>query len=119
MSYKLFLDDERNPSDVTWVRYPLPSQTANNDQTWVICRSFWDFKSTLMERGLPPYFVSFDHDLGREPGRREFNGTDCAEFLIRYCKKFDFKLPDFVVHSKNPVGAQRINLAMHNAGLRK
>lgn len=90
--YEIFLDDERLP----------PS--AMHDA--VIVRDFWEFKRTLIDRGIPKY-ISFDHDLGD----MEYTGKTCAEFLV--CQLFDDVPEDiadfqFYVHSQNPIGAENI-----------
>lgn len=90
MTYKLFLDDLRNP--------------ANADWDWVIVRSSEEAMQVLHNHGMPR-FISFDHDLG---------GEDTA--IIFILKMIDMclddpstKFPrDYFVHSANPVGAENI-----------
>jgi hypothetical protein len=55
-------------------------------------------------------FISFDHDLGAGP-----TGYDVACELERLAYRGELKPPEFAVHSANPVGAQRIIMAMHSA----
>lgn len=92
--YKIFLDDERQPA--------FPNQDA------IICRSFWDFKKTICDFGVPKY-ISFDHDLG-DPDP-SYNGKKCAEFLIMMIEKDDVDVRGFTydVHSQNPIGAANIH----------
>jgi hypothetical protein len=109
-SYCLFLDDERLPKDVHWLRLP-------ENVEWVIARNYGEFVSIVEKRGLPK-FVAFDNDLCDKhyeeffaalEGKRPFNynicniktGYHCAEFLFAYCLRKACKLPDFVVHSRN------------------
>lgn len=114
MSYKLFLDDVRNPPDVKWIELPLGP--------WVIVRNFLDFKVVISNRGLPSH-VSFDHDLAAEhydsalwrkssitdyAKLKEQTGYDCAYWMTQYCIDFDQDLPSYTVHSLNPVGKDRI-----------
>lgn len=102
MGYHLFLDDERNPEDVTWVDLP------NVD--WVICRTYDEFVATVTKLGLP-VSVSFDNDLG-EPQE----GKHCAFWLV------DWMMDNHVspagltwtVHSKNPVAAETIDTYLSN-----
>ena len=115
MSYHLFLVDIRMPDDVKWVRLPQRFD-------WVIVRDYNEFVNTLNERGVPE-FVAFDHDLADihyaalQYGADyetydkfdERTGYHCAEFLLKFCEERGEKLPNFVVHSMNPVGRQRIN----------
>lgn len=125
MSYNLFLDDERHPSQVTWVDIGFhPFQC-------IIVRNFEQFKHIIEEHGLPER-VSFDHDLADfhyEAMIEEVNGKenvdygpektgfDCAKFLAQYCIDTSQQIPDFTVHSLNPVGRDRINQHLERAKL--
>jgi hypothetical protein len=88
-SYQLFLDDVRDP----------PTKGS-----WVVARSYEDFKTVLREKGAPD-LVAFDHDLG------EFRtGVDCAKFLIDM-DLFSWEKQwngIFQIHSDNPIGVQNI-----------
>jgi hypothetical protein len=107
----LFLDDERTPN-----------KFLNDIRTWEIVRSFNEFVKFITEKGLPK-FISFDHDLafehykihiekGFEPADydsvKEKTGYHCAKWLIEYCQNKNLELPDFQVHSMNPIGADNI-----------
>jgi len=65
-------------------------------------RSFEEFVSYITENGLPDY-ISFDHDLGE--GK---SGYDCAKWLVEYCLDHELDMPEFNVHSQNPVGRENI-----------
>ena len=54
MSYHLFLDDARKPSDVKWIELPLVN--------WTIVRNYKEFVETIIKNGIPTT-ISFDHDL--------------------------------------------------------
>lgn len=126
MSYPLFLDDERNPRDVTWV--------AMRKVPWEIVRNYDQFVARIMQYGVP-YLVSFDHDLADfhyaamikdndqhtafvndEHGGLnvtfdygiEKTGFDCAKWLVQHCIDTNTQFPEYQVHSMNPVGGQRI-----------
>ena len=86
--YKLYLDDERFPK-------------LSND--WVIVRNFEEFKSTILERGLPKE-ISFDHDLGDGIP----TGHDCVKWMV-YEMKFDLRNVDINIHSANNVGRDNID----------
>lgn len=123
MTYHLFLDDERNPRDVTWVKLP-------NNVPWVIARSYQAFVNTINEFGIPK-FVTFDHDLADfhyaimlEETKYEYDdgdmkktfdygpektGYDCAKWLVDHCHLNNVNFPEYTVHSMNPIGAKRIN----------
>jgi hypothetical protein len=107
MSYKLFLDDIRLPKDVRWMQMPLGP--------WIIVRSYDDFVKYIMKHGSP-LFVSFDHDLADEhyTGGAGYNqykektGYECAKWLVEYCMEYELPLPEYQVHSLNPIGKENI-----------
>jgi hypothetical protein len=139
MGYHLFLDDERNLSDVTWV--VLPSKITNN---WVVVRNYDEFVKTVTSFGTPDY-VTFDHDLADEHYKvmvqevmhsqkhtqfiddehgglnvtfdygSEKTGYDCCKWLVEFCEDRQVKFPEFEVHSLNPVGRERIRSYIENA----
>lgn len=105
----LFLDDLRNPGDVTWILLP-----HYND--WIIVRSYDAAIKHVIEHGWPT-FISFDHDLGDvEFVDNEKSGYTFANWLVEYSldgntMPVDFK---FTVHSKNPIGAKKITSLLEN-----
>lgn len=124
MTYKLFLDDYRNPVQcVTYMHTRIGKKNPIYlEAGWIICRNFECFKNSIIEYGLPE-FISFDHDLAEshyginfddwalDPSLAEAledTGYDCALWLVDYCRSRKLKIPDFAVHSMNPVGAERI-----------
>lgn len=126
----LFLDDERVPSDVKWKELPRPER-------WHIVRNYEQFISFINDNGLPE-FVAFDHDLADfhyEVMQQEVNsfyhddgdlpktfdygsektGFDCAKWLVEHCHENSLAFPNYVVHSLNPVGAERIDQYINSA----
>lgn len=101
--YRLFLDDERIPTDVTWFNMPA--------EPWVIVRSYDAFVKHIEDNGIPD-FVSFDHDLGE--GK---TGMDAAKWLVQLCLDTEQWIPSYIAHTKNPVGYDNIESMMEN-GLR-
>ena len=118
----VFIDDIRDPCHVKqawhkgeWIEFP-------SHYTWEIVRSYDEFVRFITERGMPA-IISFDHDLSFEHYPQgdlkiepidyskftEKTGYDCAKWLVDYCAEKDLDLPDFYVHSFNPVG--RMNIA--------
>ena len=108
------MDDERNPSDVTWI--------ILDKIEWTIIRNYYDFVKIIEKNGLPE-IISFDHDLGPVAFQkalgisiRPFNkiqeeektGYDCAKWIIDYCDKNNLQLPKYTVHSMNFIGKQNI-----------
>lgn len=111
---RLWLDDTRDPPD----------------GNWYIAKNYEDFK--LCIRFFKPFdLISFDHDLGEDESidrvnrgmskrksralkKEAKNGLDCAKFLIKYCQDNKLKLPNYQVHSMNPVGKQNILSLLDN-----
>lgn len=90
MTYTLFLDDERDPTD--------PSS--------VVCRSYEEAVLAVTFMGMPEH-IDFDHDLGH--GK---NGHDFAKLLVDYALSGRGFPVSYAVHSQNPVGAENIRNAM-------
>jgi len=58
-------------------------------------------------------FISFDHDLGDyEPG---CSGYDVAKYIELAVHLGKIPMPDWAIHSANPVGAANIDAAMKSA----
>lgn len=92
MNWSLFLDDLR---DVSYVPHRSNFKVARST----------DEAITLVDKYGIPEFISFDHDLGE---------TDRAmDFLkILYSKFPDGPVPEFQIHSSNPVGRDNISSYM-------
>ena len=115
---KLFLDDIRIPKDAIGL---VPSNMNqfywSND--WVIVRSHDEFISWIEINGVPD-FISFDHDLADEhykdlEGTHEKTGYESAKWLVNHCLDKNIKIPDYQVHSANPVGKQNIESYLENS----
>ncbi len=109
MDWKLFIDDERNPIDVTWGSWQ--DQAMYRDNEWLIARDWTDVLELVVSLGFPK-MISFDHDL-----------SDCTrngyEIAQKLCDMITdgIEIPDgfeYRVHSKNPVGAENIRTYMDN-----
>jgi hypothetical protein len=111
MNY-LFLDDERVPSDVTWVNIA-------RGVPWEIVRSFNEAVAWVRRHGFPDV-ISFDHDLSFEhyggDYTKEKTGYDFAKWLIEYDLDTNTMPEDFsfTVHSMNPVGSRNIKNLLDN-----
>ena len=122
MHYHLFLDDERQPRDVTWMELP--------PYDWTIARNYNQFIGWFLRTGIPAT-VSFDHDLAPEhykdylEGRPEIQydrflektGYDCALWMVKYCRFKQQPLPVCFVHTLNTLGRKNI-LEVLNGGAR-
>jgi hypothetical protein len=99
--YVLFLDDERDPEycrerglDAEW---PSGAEVR-------VARSTAEAIAIVEQHGTPA-FCAFDHDLGPEDTTMKFLDW----FVNVYTPKF---VPDYHVHSMNPVGAANIRAFM-------
>lgn len=130
---KLFLDDIRVPKDAIGL-VPSNMNQFYWENNWVVVRNYDEFRNYIEKNGLPD-FISFDHDLAdfhydlkpedydsmseddmvRKFGSMEKTGFDCAKWLVDWCLENSLKLPDFVVHSANPIGKQNIQSYLYNA----
>lgn len=82
-------------------------------QDFVIVRNFNDFKSIIIQRGLPD-FISFDNDLGLDTnGNVAPDGYDAAKWLV-YESGLDLTKLKFKVHSANPVAKELIKGLLDN-----
>ena len=116
--YNLFLDDDptRIPHKLTWIELPSVE--------WTIVRSYDEFVNYVNAHGIPTR-VSFDHDLGptayQEYSRainsngvinydniEERSGMECAKFLAELCVARNVPIPQYYVHTLNPIGRQNI-----------
>ncbi len=89
MTYKLFIDDERNP--------------VTDD--WVVARNSTAAFMYIGEYGFPNE-IAFDHDLGGEDTSIVF-----LKMLKHYMLDYKLTLPEdfnYSVHSQNPIGAKNI-----------
>ncbi|MBB4807929.1 hypothetical protein HNP38_003245 [Chryseobacterium defluvii] len=112
----LFLDDVRYPVEA----YHYTKQDIFLRNNWHIVRTYEQFVSRIMEKGLPE-FISFDHDLADEhylkPDSFEYKektGYHCARWLADYCLDNNMELPGFYCHSMNPVGKEKILAFLEN-----
>lgn len=95
---RLFIDDERTHSDAVVVRTPA--------EAIAVFRVSEHFETEFLEE------VWFDHDLGLEA-----DIWDVVRFLERrIAEGRPIFIEQCVVHSMNPVGAERLMVALEHAG---
>jgi hypothetical protein len=115
----LFLDDIRLPIDcLDFIKSSkIDTQIYLND-TWAIVRSYDEFIAWIETHGLPE-LISFDHDLGlsQDSNLEEKNGLTCVKWLVNYCMDNDLIIPEYIVHSQNPVG--KVNIQGYLEGFLK
>lgn len=109
--YNLFLDDDRNPSQVGNYMNPVALRSLYRLEQWVIVRNYDDFVECIERNGMPA-MISFDHDLSDNHSAGDYSqektGYDCAKWLINYAQDNNIKLPYMLCHSMNPVGRDNI-----------
>jgi hypothetical protein len=121
---KLFLDDIRIPKDCANGLVPSHLNKFYWENDWSIVRSYNEFVDWIQKNGLPD-FISFDHDLADVHYIMDFSkhsdnqgtektGYDAAKWLGDYCLDNKCKLPNFIVHSQNPVGKANIQGYLDN-----
>lgn len=108
----IFLDDVRNPADVTWDR-DMP-----RDVEWLIVRSIYEFIDAILAYGSLIKHIAFDHDLADqhyEGVDDEMTGYAAAKWLVAFCAQTGVKLPAFSCHSMNAAGRANILGYLTNA----
>jgi hypothetical protein len=97
MAYRIYLDDLRDP---------VPASD------WLVIRDIDTFAAALQQHGLPS-LVSFDHDLA-DTHVPERTGLTAAHMLVEFCLTHNVPLPDWRIHSANPVGRDNIQSLLHS-----
>lgn len=129
---KLFLDDVRYPDEC--LQYlPMNSEEIKMylSEDWVIVRNYSEFVEYISKYGVPD-FISFDHDLAKghyhknmqegiiDYDSEDFNlpenktGMHCVKWLCDYCKTNNKNLPQYKIHSMNPVGRENMKFYLEN-----
>lgn len=97
----LFLDDERNPEDVTWVVYPENAE-------FTVVRNREEFQWAVLSNTRFDIF-SLDHDLqDYEKFRRAENTGYSLLCELVYLDPSKMPKTTVIAHSKNPVGKTSI-----------
>lgn len=125
MKYNLFLDDIRVPyrpknDDYMVDAYCYTYFYKYKSENWIIVRNYNEFVNHITKNGLPD-FISFDNDLADEHYitddsslYKEKTGFDCAKWLCEYVMDNQLALPNYVIHSMNPVGKLNIDTYLTN-----
>ncbi len=130
MKKLIWLDDIRDPHTENWLfSYAPQFSDGEGEVIWV--KNYFEFIEEIKKNGLPDT-ISFDHDLGEDVAREKVSkgiskrqariqkretksGYDCAKWLVEFCIDNKFHIPNYVVHSANPVGAENIRHLLNNA----
>lgn len=94
MTWKLFIDDTRDP--------------ITND--WVVARSSTAAIRLVIEKGLP-IEIAFDHDLGVDTSGKTDDTMKFVDWLSNQFIASFIKFPkgfQYSIHSMNPIGARNI-----------
>lgn len=134
-NYNLFLDDIRDP--ILCLNYKTQFMPENRRvysmEPWIVVRTHNEFVNYIKDQyelGRFPGLISFDHDLAWEHYSRvddmeielytseqlgiEETGNDSAKWLVEFCIEKEIELPDYYVHSANPMGRERINRSLQD-----
>lgn len=105
MGVSIFLDDERNPEDVTWLELP--------EVNWIVVRKpeeFMSVVSLIIAYGGYIDNISFDHDLGAT-----LTGYDLIKWLCEGIMDSNVGIPTRVLfHTQNPVGERNMRCYYRN-----
>ena len=108
--YGLFLDDERHPEDVTWIKYPA-------NVNWVVVRNskeFFDLFCNLVSTG-EEFAVSFDHDIQQWcPIRGEVTGYTILKKMLNILQLDGLEFPMCYFHTQNPIGKENMECYYQN-----
>lgn len=103
MTYNLFIDDIRDP------HYRECRQSGVNPRLeWVIARTSEEAKKIVLERGMPDR-MALDHDLGCVDTVPKFLHWLAYEYF-----EDGMKIPEYTIHSANPVGANNMRSFMES-----
>jgi hypothetical protein len=129
-NYLLFLDDKRIPKDV----FNYYEDKEYLSKKWVVVRSHEQFVKCIEEnfrKGKFPKKLSYDladvhikyyfenggHRNPPDPLNANFTektGYDSAKYLCEFCRINKRLLPNYKIHSANPVGSKNIEAYLEN-----
>ncbi len=106
MKTGLFLDDVRNPEDVTWVTYP-------SDVEWTVVRSFKEFLAAIIEQDYDVFSFDFIIEEFKRSSILERTGYDCLSLLVyKLMDVFDDKrsvnIPEVFYHTEYDEGKEQM-----------
>lgn len=106
MQHHIFLDDYRQPVNVTWIEIPATDK-------WIVVKNYEEFVALFEKLPIRSIaHISYDHDLApahyANHPTSERTGYDCAKFVVAKALEEGTDIPNYTVHSLNPVG--RVNI---------
>lgn len=109
----LFLDDERNPEDVTWINYPIGTK-------FHVVRTYQEFVNYFKTNRIPD-IISFDHDIADFDESRGINqektGYDCVKFFCNEFAETQIPITEFpmcLYHTNNIIGKTNMSSYVQN-----
>lgn len=116
---KVYLDDIRMPTGPycnCWVEngnlvISSVQEFEFEVEPWMIFRTAEDLMRVIADQRLKINYISFDHDLGES----RKTGYDVATAIEHEVAMGRMSMPQWNVHSANPVGRKRIEAAMISA----
>ncbi len=103
--YKIFIDDIRNPSIV------FDGEEADG---WIVCRSSAEAIEYVKNKGYFPIYIAFDHDLGTDKDNKVDTTIKFIHWMVESSldERIKGDVPEYSIHSANPVGVQNIKSKM-------
>lgn len=107
--FMIFLDDERNPEDVTWMDY-------SEVDDFIVVRNSAQFKDVTHRHLHKKLLISLDHDIQDFNKDTEVTGYDCLKWLVNVCylNKIDIDNVTVKFHTQNPVGKKNMETYWNN-----
>lgn len=127
--YSIFLDDLRSIDMVYKANQPNDSEQGTSGlvgdvtsmpflKDFHICRTMEEAVSLIEEKGMLPYYISFDNDLGQdEHGQPLKEGIDFAHWIVEQVLDGVYDIPanfEFFVHSANTIAGPEIKILLDN-----
>ncbi len=105
----IFLDDERYPKDVTWIKYP-------ENVEWIIVRNSEEFINAWWDLSInyKDFVVSFDHDIQEFKEGFEITGYALLKLVLARTHIYGLEVPTCYFHSMNPVGKENMEAYYNN-----
>jgi hypothetical protein len=97
MSYILFIDDRRNPTDMQFSDHPEIIKWKKKEIELKLCRSNHEAYKAVQEFGVPS-FIMFDHDLGEGYNHKLQTVKDFVHWFFNRYKPELSQLPNYSVH---------------------
>lgn len=100
----LFLDDEREIEDVTWVALP-------NNIDWTIIRTFDDMVEWIQSDKWEDFeYITFDHDLNQQVHETGVSpdGYTLIKMLVDRAIDLNKPIPKCLFHTQNPIGRENM-----------